>query len=186
MFEGKAGSRKFVEWLDFRFVFLTSNSFKMIHSVFVILLFHFTIGPILNRKDEIESSPTFTKLATSLICCLVEKEKKNNNKIVFKKIKKFDTVFKTFKMRTKLDVGALKKPKVKNSKRKKSERKKWSRRKKTIKNIPILQRPQPEPGMKEEVEDDNKMVCVSINDDFVLKQVSMLENFSSLSFTTVR
>jgi hypothetical protein len=89
-------------------------------------------------------------------------------------------------MRTKLDVGALKKPKVKNSKRKKSERKKWSRRKKTIKNIPILQRPQPEPGMKEEVEDDNKMVCVSINDDFVLKQVSMLENFSSLSFTTVR
>jgi len=87
MFEGKAGSRKFVEWLDFRFVFLTSNSFKMIHSVFVILLFHFTIGPILNRKDEIESSPTFTKLATSLICCLVEKEKKTITK-KYSKLKK--------------------------------------------------------------------------------------------------
>ena len=25
-----------------------------------------------------------------------------------------------------------------------------------------LQRPQPEPGMKEEVEDDNKMICVAV------------------------
>ena len=33
-----------------------------------------------------------------------------------------------------------------------------------------LQRPQMEPGMKEEPEEDSKMICVSINDDFVLKQ----------------
>ena len=37
-------------------------------------------------------------------------------------------------------------------------------------SIELLQRPQPEPGMKEEVEDDNKLICVAISDDFVLKQ----------------
>ena len=29
-----------------------------------------------------------------------------------------------------------------------------------------FQRPQPEPGMKEEVEDDNKMICVSVQVNF--------------------
>jgi len=29
-----------------------------------------------------------------------------------------------------------------------------------------FQRPQPEPGMKEEVEDDNKMICVSVQVKF--------------------
>ena len=30
------------------------------------------------------------------------------------------------------------------------------------KYVNSLQRPQPEPGMKEEVEDDNKMICVAV------------------------
>ena len=33
-----------------------------------------------------------------------------------------------------------------------------------------LQRPQAEPGANEDNEEDSKMVCVAINDDFVLKQ----------------
>ena len=38
------------------------------------------------------------------------------------------------------------------------------------KDLSKFQRPQPEPGMKEDVEDDNKMICVAVQDDFVLKQ----------------
>ena len=37
----------------------------------------------------------------------------------------------------------------------------------------ILQRPEVEPGLREELlrdEEDNKMICVSVQDDFVLKQ----------------
>ncbi len=33
-----------------------------------------------------------------------------------------------------------------------------------------LQRPQAEPGANEDNEEDSKMVCVAIEDDFVLKQ----------------
>jgi hypothetical protein len=38
------------------------------------------------------------------------------------------------------------------------------------KEVITFQRPQAEPGMKEDVEDDNKMICVAAQDDFVLKQ----------------
>ena len=38
-----------------------------------------------------------------------------------------------------------------------------------------LQRPQADPGAKEESEEENKMICVSLNDDFVLKQVSTVD-----------
>ena len=37
----------------------------------------------------------------------------------------------------------------------------------------MFQRPEVEPGLREELlrdEEDNKMICVSVNDDFVLKQ----------------
>ena len=39
-----------------------------------------------------------------------------------------------------------------------------------IRGMVGLQRPQAEPGTNEDQEEDSKMVCVAINDDFVLKQ----------------
>jgi histone-lysine N-methyltransferase MLL3 len=39
-----------------------------------------------------------------------------------------------------------------------------------IRGMVGLQRPQAEPGAKEDPEEDSKMICVSVNDDFVLKQ----------------
>ncbi len=38
-----------------------------------------------------------------------------------------------------------------------------------------FQRPQPEPGMKEEVEDDNKMICVSVQVKFTWRHQNLFE-----------
>jgi hypothetical protein len=55
-------------------------------------------------------------------------------------------------------------------------------RKTKSKRFCLFQRPPPEPGVKEEVEDDNKIICVSIADDFVLKQVRTQQCDRSVKF----
>ena len=47
-----------------------------------------------------------------------------------------------------------------------------------------LQRPQAEPGANEDNEEDSKMVCVAINDDFVLKQ-DMLKKLKTIKIISL-
>jgi hypothetical protein len=49
-----------------------------------------------------------------------------------------------------------------------------------------FQRPQPEPGMKEEVEDDNKMICVSIqvnSNKFGSSELWLFKDFGDVNKT---